>query len=300
MEQYHWGIPVAIDLFTAGLGAAMFMVAAVANLADEKKYRRISTAGALWAPFLVLLGVILLIIDLGRPLRFWEMILRRSHETLGVRSLMLNVGSTMSVGTWLLTIFVIFGFIYLVAAIIAWFYDWAKSLQRFLSVVGLPIALGVATYTGVLISASSNPLWSNWLLVVVFVASALVTGVAGITFTLACIRLFKPKSKIGENVPLLENINSRLIVINLVVIALFLIIGLIFESSRSRTIAIIGPAFGVLWWIGIIGLCLVVPFFLTFKNGAKNTTMSVIVSALILLGGFFLRYVILIGGQLVV
>lgn len=298
MEHVNWGIPVAIDLFTAGLGAAMFMVAAVANIAGGRKYRRISTTGAFFAPGLVLLGVILLIVDLGRPLRFWEMIFRRSHETLGIESLMLNMGSTMSVGTWLLTIFVIYGIIYLIVAILAWPYKWAMTVQKVLSFFGLFIALGVATYTGVLISATANALWSNWLLTVVFVTSALVTGVAGITFVLACFQVFKPKSKIGENVPLLEKINSRLIVIKLGVIALFIIVGLFI--SLKGTAAIIGLGYGLLWWIGIIGLSLVLPFILTFKSGAKSPAWSVIISALILMGGFFLRYVILMSGQLMV
>lgn len=104
MEHYNWGIPVAIDLFAAALGAAIFMVAVVADLAGGRKYRRISITGALIAPWPAILGVLLLVVDLGKPWRFWEMILRRSHETLGVESLMFKIGSTMSIGTWLLTI----------------------------------------------------------------------------------------------------------------------------------------------------------------------------------------------------
>lgn len=298
MEHVNWGIPVAIDLFTAGLGAAMFMVAAVANLAGGRKYRRISTTGAFFAPGLVLLGVILLIIDLGRPLRFWELIFRRSHETLGIESIMFNPGSTMSIGTWLLTIFVIFGFIYLIVAILAWPYKWAMKFQKFLSVVGLPLGLGVATYTGILISATANVLWKNPLLTVVFVTSALVTGMAGITFVLACFQMIKPKSKIGENIPLLEIINSRLIVLKFGVIILFILTG--FFISLKPTVAIIGPGYGLLWWVGIIGLSLVLPFILTYKSGAKSPAMSIVVSTLLLLGGFFLRYVILMSGQLMI
>ena len=209
---------------------------------------------------------------------------------------MLNPGSTMSIGTWLLTIFVIFGIIYLIVAILAWPYKWAMSFQKFLSVIGLPIALAVATYTGVLISATANALWSNPLLTVVFVTSALVTGLAGVTIVLAIFQFFKPKSKIGENVPLLEKINSRLIVVKLGVIILFLIVGLFI--STKETLALIGPAFGILWWVGIIGFSLIVPILLTFKNGAKDPAMSIVVSAVILIGGFFLRYAILITGQL--
>ena len=159
MEQYDWGLPLAINLFAAGLGAAMYMVAVAANLAGGRKYRRISTTGALIAPWPVILGVILLIVDLGKPGRFWEMMLRRSHETLGIEGIMFNASSTMSLGTWILILFVLGSLLYMVVAVLAWPFKWAEKLQKVLGVIGLPIALAVTIYTGVLLSATSNSLW---------------------------------------------------------------------------------------------------------------------------------------------
>lgn len=294
MEHYNWGIPVAIDLFAAALGAAIFMVAAVADLAGGRKYRRISITGALIAPWPAILGVLLLVVDLGKPWRFWEMILRRSHETLGVESLMFKIGSTMSIGTWLLTIFVLGSLLYAVIALLAYPFKWAGTLKKVLGVVGLPFALLVTIYTGILISATSNLLWNNWLLPLVFVSSAFVTGIAAIAFILAVLQVLKPESKIGSDVPKLEIMNSRLIVFQLLTVIIFILIGI--GSPQMR--AMIGPAFGLLWWIGIIGLGLVLPFIISFRSGAKSPQISLLISVLILLGGFFLRYAILIGGQM--
>ena len=61
---------------------------------------------------------------------------------------------------------------------------------------------------------------------------------------------------------------------------------------------IIGSGFGLIMWIGIIGLGLVVPFIFSIKGEAKRPQSYLIVSALELIGGFCLRYVILIGGQI--
>lgn len=296
MEHYNWGAPVAIDLFLAGLGAAFFMIAVVANLAGGRKYRRISTVGAIAAPWPVLLGVVLLIIDLGRSWRFWEMILKRGEVLSRLESpyLMFKIGSTMSIGIWLVVIFIILSFIYLIVAILAYPFKWAEGFQKFVGVIGVPFALMVTVYTGVLIAASNNVLWNNWLLPVVFVSSAIVTGIAGVVFILAFLQLFKPESEIGSDVPRLEILNSRIIVFQLLMVILFIIFGI--GSAQMKSM--ISSAFGLLWWVGVIFLGLIVPLIVGFKGGAKSPSMSVLFSTLVLLGGFSLRYVILIGGQI--
>ncbi len=294
MEHYDWGLLLAIDLFAAGLGAAIFMVAVAANLAGGRRYRRISTTGALIAPWPVILGVLLIVVDLGKPLRFWEMMLRRSHETLGIESIMFNAGSTMSLGTWLLILFVLGSLVYMVVALLAWPFKWAEKLQKVLGVIGLPIALLVTIYTGVLLSATRNRVWGSLLLPIVFVASAIVTGIAAIVFILAAIRVARPDSKIGSDIPKLEVINGWTIAFQLLMVILFVIFGI--GSAQMR--AVIGSAFGLLWWIGVIGLGLVLPLVIGIRGGAKNAPVSLVVSALVLLGGFFLRYTILLGGQL--
>lgn len=294
MEHYDWGLLLAIDLFAAGLGAAIFMVAVAANLAGGRRYRRISTTGALIAPWPVILGVLLIVVDLGKPLRFWEMMLRRSHETLGIESIMFNAGSTMSLGTWLLILFVLGSLVYMVVALLAWPFKWAEKLQKVLGVIGLPIALLVTIYTGVLLSATRNRVWGSLLLPIVFVVSAIVTGIAAIVFILAAIRVARPDSKIGSDIPKLEVINGWTIAFQLLMVILFVIFGI--GSAQMR--AVIGSAFGLLWWIGVIGLGLVLPLVIGIRGGAKNAPVSLVVSALVLLGGFFLRYTILLGGQL--
>lgn len=296
MEHYVWGAPVAIDLFTAGLGAAIFMVAVVANLAGGRKYRRISTAGALIAPWPVILGVVLLIIDLGRPGRFWEMILKRAQELNHLESpfIMFKIGSTMSIGIWLVVVFIILSFVYLIVALLAYPFKWAEIFQKVVGVVGIPIALLVTTYTGVLIAASNNVVWNNWLLPVVFVSSAIVAGIAAIVFILAGLQICNPESEIGSDVPKLEILNSRVIAFQLIMVILFIVFGIGSASMR----AIIGSAFGLLWWVGVIFLGLVVPLIIGFKGGAKSPHTSLVVSTMVLLGGFCLRYIILIGGQI--
>lgn len=295
MEYYNWGLPVAIDLFAAGMGAAAFIVAVMADLAGAKKYTRIRLTGAFIAPWPVILGVLLLVVDLGNPHRFWEMILRRGEGlSLAPPYLMFNIGSTMSWGTWILSLFVIISLVYLIVCIISIPFSWGKIATKTVGLIGLPFALLVTTYTGVLISVTSNELWNSYLLPVLFVSSAAATGVAAVVFLLAILKMFKISDTEESFIPDLEKMNGWIIVFLLVILALFVLLGI--QTAPMQ--AMIGTQFGLLFWIGIIGLGMIIPLVVGFKKGERTAHTSLIVSALVLLGGFFLRYVILIAGQI--
>lgn len=297
MHHYNWGLPLAIDLFAAGMGAAALMVAVMADLAGKgKKYDDIRLAGALVAPWPAILGVLLLVVDLGRPWLFWEMILRRSHTGSGLEFpyLMLNPDAAMSWGTWIVTLFVIFSLVYLVANIIAIPFPWGPVLTKAVGIVCLPFAILTATYPGVLIAATSEPLWHTVFLPMLFVASALVTGVAVVIFWLALIKALKLMDLEGNSVAGLEKVNSRLIIWQLVCLASFIIAGL---GSGNMGKVIAWP-FGPVFWLLVVGTGLVVPLVMGINGKAKAPLWSVALSTLVLVGGFLMRYVILIAGQL--
>ncbi|MBN1671934.1 MAG: polysulfide reductase NrfD [Kiritimatiellae bacterium] len=285
MEHYNWGLPVAIDLFCAGLGAGAFMLAVMAQLAGDRRYRSVSLAGALLAPWPVILGVLLLVVDLGRPFRFWEMLLRR-----GPGLIMLSPTSTMSIGSWLLTIFVILSLVYLLVSLVTIPFPWGAPVRSFFGIIGLPIALAVTIYTGVLLAASPNPVWNVWVLPVVFVCSAIATGVACVIFWLALIQLLNRNAKFP--VPKLTRMNSGIILFQLVFVIVLLVMGGLLKPISSAGLA-------GLWWVGAIVLGLVVPV-LSGLKGERKPFAALVIATLVMLGGLFLRYVILIAGQTVV
>ena len=290
MEHHiSWGIPVAFDLFLAGLGAGALLIAVAADLFGGKRHQIIMRTGAFIAPWPVIVGVILLVIDLGNPLRFWEFLLKKGQGIL-----MFNPTSVMSIGVWLLTVFVILSLVYLVLCLVSWVFVWGAKLRQLVGVVASCFALLVTVYTGVLLAATSNPLWNTVLLPAVFSVSALSTGIAGVVFVLALGHIYKRAVKIDPFVSELEKINSRVIGLLLLIVLLFVLAGI--GSAQMRMM--IGSGFAILWWIGIVGLGLIVPLLFGIKGKANKPGASLVVSALVLLGGFLLRYVILMGGQI--
>ena len=294
MVHHDWGLPVAIDLFAAGMGAAAFLVAVMADLAGSKKFTSIRLTGAIIAPWPAILGVLLLVVDLGRPLRFWEMILKRG-EGLSITPpyLMFNSGSAMSWGTWILTLFVIISLIYLIVSIIAIPFSWGEVATKTIGIIGLPFALLVTTYTGVLISATSNALWSNYLLPLVFVSSAVVTGIAAIVCILAILKMLKLLEE--DFIPGLEKLNGVMILVLLASLVLFMVLGIM---QPQMLVLIASAKLGIMFWLFAVILGILIPLMFSFKKEGNPAGTSFIISLLILLGGLFLRYVILMAGQI--
>ena len=93
MEHHEWGWMIVVYLFLGGLGAGSLVLSAAAFLSGRTAYRGIVRAGALAAPVLVGSGSGLLVFDLGQPIRAWRLFA------------VVNPVSPMSVGSWLLLLF---------------------------------------------------------------------------------------------------------------------------------------------------------------------------------------------------
>ncbi len=289
--HHVWGLPVALDLFFAGLGAGLFLVAVMADLFGGERYEGVRRVGGILAPWPVILGVLLLVVDLGNPLRFYEFVLK---SDISFPLLNYSPSSVMSTGTWLLVFFVSISLGYFVLSLIRWPFAWDEKLRKAVGVVGLPFALLVTIYTGVLIAATSIPVWNTVMLPLLFVSSAMLAGLAGIIFFLGLRPVVGLAPTEESALARLERGQSALAVVVLVLSLIF--VGLV--VGRPGGSGLIASVYGALWWFFAIGLGLVVPLVAGFirKKGAL-ALVSPVVAFLAVLGAFFMRYAILMAGQ---
>lgn len=179
-----WKWEIATYFFLGGLSAASYTLARLAERAGGERYRILTRTGTYVAFAALLPCAPLLIADLGDRKRFHHM-LRVFKPT-----------SPMSLGVWLLT-----GYsgIVFTALLRERARERRSILDRFRSrglisetlsavhdAVGIPIALGVAGYGGVLLSSTANPMWcKNPWLGPLFVCSAFSTGAAATSLAMA-------------------------------------------------------------------------------------------------------------------
>lgn len=276
-----WGSLIVWYLFLAGVAAGTFLTSAFV----ETKYpenKKVKKAGRLMTPVLLAVGLLLLMVDAEagflNPLRFF--------------SLYLNPGSVMTIGVYIITVFII---IALISAIMELR---GKKTPKALTWVGILFAVGLAVYTGVLLGVvPAYPLWNNAALPILFLVSALSTGIAATSLAGA---IFDQKN--FKSMKALKKNHAVLLGIEVIVLAMMLIIaGSSGNAATESTFMIIAGSFAPLFWIGVVLVGLVLPLsieLLGMRASRKNKGTVVPVGIVagtevgVLLGGFFLRFTI--------
>jgi formate-dependent nitrite reductase membrane component NrfD len=168
----EWTWYILFYFFLGGLSGGSYTIATLLrrrNLPDEPAARigyYVAFAALLPCP-------VLLTLDLGQPLRFWHMLVDTTPGQLG---LVFKYWSPMSVGAWALVLYGFFATVSFLEAL-----GWLRlgALGRILSLVGAVFALFIAGYTGVLLSVSNQPVWSDtWALGGLFLVSGLSSSAA--------------------------------------------------------------------------------------------------------------------------
>lgn len=186
----HWTWYILFYFFFAGLSGGSYVLASLFRLRREPSDEPAARLGY-YVSFLTLLPCpVMLILDLNSPLRFWHMLW---NTTPGAAGLNFKWWSPMSVGAWALLMFGAFVTASFVDALVrdgklGW--RWVSRLLggwfgRLFMIVGTIFGLFVAGYTGVLLSVSNQPVWSDtWTLGGLFLASGLSGSAALLLFLL--------------------------------------------------------------------------------------------------------------------
>jgi formate-dependent nitrite reductase membrane component NrfD len=284
----HWGWLIAAYFFIGGLAGGSYFVAALIDLFGRREDRPLAHLGYLISFPCVALSGLLLTVDLGRPLRFWHMLI----ESNTYRP-MFKYWSPMSIGSWALTIFGIFAFLSFLAALaedgrIPW-----TGLRRLrapsapgvvVTMLGGLAGFYVAGYTGVLLAVTNRPIWSDTpLLGMLFIVSAASTSTALI------IVLAYRSGRMTPAIADLHRMDDWVLVTEAVVlIALMVSLGPVLRAWLN--------AWGVLLLIAL-ALGVVAPLILSWRaRGLREVNMRT-AAVLVLVGGFLLRVVIVFSSE---
>lgn len=275
-----WDAIIAIYLFLAGLGAGAFALGALTNWAKTPA-PTMKKVAFIVAPVAVAVGTLMLVVDahagLMNPLRFF--------------GLVANLGSVMAWGVIILSAFLVVSIVDLIVLLVK------KSTPKALDVVGAVLAVCVAAYTGVLLGDAgvAFPLWNMAVLPILFIVSAASTGIA---VTLLITRLVAADE--AAALPWLGKAGLVLPVLELaLVIALLAVAGMAGGSAGAAGAAsvanLVSGPYAVAFWLGFIVIGLAVPFVLELMShrGSQSKALPMAGEACVLVGGFMLRYLVI-------
>lgn len=290
--QLHiWGWEIPVYLFLGGLTAGVMILSALLARPGREKQM---TDWVRWIPFLapVLLsvGMLALFLDLEHKFHVFRFYLA------------FNWTSPMSWGAWILL------GIYpasLALALInmdererAWLGNGglrrlSEALGRMRSqIVWANVILGIAlgAYTGVLLGTlAARPVWNSIVLGPLFLVSGFSTA--------AALFMLLP---VGEKTRhTLRNWDLLAIALELCLLAFFFIDlktggG---EAGRSAAALFFGGSFTAEFWALVVGLGLLVPLILEAIEWRRRLPGTAVAPVLILIGGFALRWILVIAGQ---
>ena len=284
----HWGWFIALYLFFGGLAGGSYFLAALIDLFGRREDRPLAHIGYYIAFPCVALSGLLLTVDLGKPMRFWHMLI----ESNTFRP-MFKYWSPMSIGSWVLLTFGFFTMASFLGALAEdrWIPWPAFQRLRAPAAPGLAIELlggisgfFVASYTGVLLAVTNRPIWSDTpLLGMLFVVSAASTSAALITLLAHRSALTLP------GLADLHRMETWVIAIELLVLTAVIV-------SLGRVLSAWLNGWGVLLLL-VIALGMVAPLFLSWRgNPFRGVSMST-TAILVLIGGFLLRVVIVFSSE---
>ena len=224
----------------------------------------------------MIMGLLMLLSHLGRPERAWRVITT------------FNPQSMLSWGVWFLNIFGLLAFIYTALLFIA-----KENAAKVFAYLGLFFALLTATYTAVHIArAPDKLLWHTTLMPVLFLNGALISGIAVVMLFSASGKNAQLLSKLGKLVGWLIILEFALLFSEVVM----LLNGGTESSAVARSL--LSGRIGFLFLGVEIVLGTVVPAAILLK-GKANALLQIVASFLILIGIFTMRYIVIVGGQLI-
>jgi formate-dependent nitrite reductase membrane component NrfD len=293
----HWAWWIVLYFFVGGIAGTAFFLAALLDLftrqSDRPSVRPTVRLGYYVAFFGAIISGILLTLDLDRPERFWHMLIQSNTGQPMFKSWV-----PMSVGSWGLLFFGLFSFLAALAALSEErerprLLQWApvRFLRRrgpssVIAVLGSVFGLFLAGYTGVLLAVTNRPVWADsTLLGLLFLMSGASTGAAA----LILLEIWRRTGN-AASLAWLTWLDRRVLILELLVLVVFLI-------SLGSVVQVFLSWWGVALLVGVVGLGILAPLLLEGRHGAHHALRLAQSAALVLLGGFLLRVVVLLSSE---
>jgi tetrathionate reductase subunit C len=281
-----FGLYIAIYFYLTGLSAGSFIMSTLAYGFGLLQFKPLGKLGVVIATILLVVAPMFLLLHAGRPLRPWHLFAY------------INFTSPLSWGSFLLTLYpincIIYGY---------FMFKNNMKLTKTFGLIGIPLAISVHGYTGfVLAVAKARALWNTALMPILFLVSAMVSGIAMmILVSYIRDRFFTKDKKINETLLYtLGTILAGVIVFDLFLVLSDIIVLLTAHSEAKEAADLLlyhnfSPFF--VFIENLFGK--IIPLIIIVTPKFRSIRGLIIASIMIMIGIFFMRYVVVLGGEFI-
>ena len=283
-NQIVWGIPHVFAVFLIVAASGALNVASIASVFGRQLYKPLSRLSGLLAICLLIGGLIVLVLDLGRPDRL---------------TVAMTYYNFKSIFAW--NIFLYIGFM-LVVAVYLWMMmerrmnDYSKPVGMFAFLWRLTLTTGTGSIFGFLVARDA---YDTAVMAPMFIIMSFSYGLA--IFLLVLMAAMRGSGReLGDVVfGRLRNLLGVFVAAVLYFVVVYHLTNLYITQRHGIEgfILLHGGQFTTVFWLGQIILGSVIPLLILFSDIGKSRGMVALAAILVALGGVAQMYVTIIGSE---
>lgn len=284
-NQIVWGTPHVFAVFLIVAASGALNVASISSVFNKKAYKPLARLSGLLAITLLVGGLAVLVLDLGRPDRLIVAMTYYNFKSIFAWNIMLYTGFMAVVGVYLWMMM-------------------ERKMNKFTRVAGfsafiwrLILTTGTGSIFGFLVARQA---YDTAIMAPMFIVMSFSFGLA--IFILVLMGMYKWSDRpLGDSILFrLKNLLGVFIAAVLFFVLTYHLTNLYITQNHGveRFILMDGGVYTRLFWIAQIGLGSLLPLALLYHpSTGKSRSWIGIASLLVIIGGLAQVYVIIIGGQ---
>jgi molybdopterin-containing oxidoreductase family membrane subunit len=284
-NQVVWGLPHVFAIFLILAGSGALNVASIASVFNKEFYNPLARLSAVLAIALLAGGLIVLLLDLGRPDRLIVAITHYNFKSIFAWNIILYTGFFAFVGVYLWTML-----------------DW--QVEKYKRAAGtaafiwrLILTTGTGSIFGFLVARQG---YDAAIMAPMFVIMSLSFGLAIYILVLMASYEWTGRELGDAVLDRLKRLLGIFVAATLYFSLVYHLTNLYATEHHGIELFILseGGIYTFLYWGGQVLIGSILPMFLIYYPAMKNNRLvTVITSGLVIIGGLASLYVIVIGGQ---
>ena len=284
-NQVVWGLPHVFAIFLIVAASGALNLASLGSVFGKAEYKPLARLSAVLSIALLVGGLAILLLDLGRPDRLIVAITHYNFKSIFAWNIILYSG------------FIVIVLAYLWLMMERRLQHWSRPMGLFALVWRLVLTSGTGSIFGFLVAREA---YDSALLAPMFIVMSFAFGLAVFILLLVlCFRL-DARQLDASHLHRLGKLLGLFVAAILYFVLLFHLTKLYGSQNHDfeRFILLEGGVYSWLFWLVQIVLGCLVPLLLVYSSRLRQSVSSLILACcLVILGGFAQLYVLIIGGQ---
>ena len=278
-----WSLPIVIAIYLIGLSAGSLILSSLTYVFGQESYKPIARMAVFLAIVLIFGAMVAIAVDLGRPEKSWRLFmffyLNNMTSMFALNGILYGGYFVISIG-------------YLGAILTN-----SSKLVKPIGILAVCWAVLVHMGTGAIFGfIATREIFYSPIKPLEFLAAAMVSGLALLIISVVFTLRFSKRSINKEIISTLGRLLSTVIILLLILVVVDKLTHF-YSPNRDATVFLFTGRYSPLFWAGQVGLAYVIPLIILFHPKARKTVKWIMIaSALVVIGIFFERFVLVIPG----